>query len=110
MLALPTPQFVEFLDRLFSSSFPGKILAAAIKTRSTGFAVMLIAIGIFSSRESLLAQTARDLLTQLQFENSGTVTRDMDFRYFGQPDDYLETPDSWNIRSQATYLYRVDGG
>ena len=72
--------------------------------------IALIVVSILGSGDSLLAQTAETLLPQLQFENAGTVTRDMDFRYFSQPDDYLETPDLWNIRSGAIYLYRVDGG
>ena len=87
-----------------------KNLAAAVRQLSTALATTLIVAGILSSSESVLAQTAQDLLPQLQFENSGTVTRDMDFRYFTQPDDYLETSDLWSMRSAATYLYRVDGG
>lgn len=71
-------------------------------------AMILAAAGILSGES--LAQSAKDLLPQLQFENSGTVTRVMDFRYFSQPDDYLETPDLWNIRSEAAYLYQVVGG
>jgi non-lysosomal glucosylceramidase len=55
------------------------------------------------------AQATHDALSGLRFENSGTVTRSMDFRYFHQPDDYLENPDLWSIRSDAMYLYRVVG-
>jgi non-lysosomal glucosylceramidase len=55
------------------------------------------------------AQTTENPLSHLQFENIGTVTKDMEFRYFHQPDDYLENPDLWSIRSDAMYLYRVDG-
>src|ERR1700704_1271936 len=87
-----------------------KNLAASIRQLPAAFAVTLVAVGILSSSEPVLAQAAQDLLPQLQFQNSGTVTRDMEFRYFSQPDDYLETSDLWNIRSAATYLYRYDGG
>lgn len=72
-------------------------------------AFALIATCVLSTSESGLAQPAEDLLPKLQFENSGTVTRDMDFRYFSQPDDYLGTSDVWTIPSVATYLYRVNG-
>jgi hypothetical protein len=60
--------------------------------------------------ELLHAQIPKPLLSQLRFKNSGTVTRDMQFRYFHQPDDYLETRDLWGIYSDGTYLYRIDGG
>jgi non-lysosomal glucosylceramidase len=72
--------------------------------------VIALVVLIISTGKSAHAQTPQNLLQQLQFENSGTVTRDMDFRYFTQPDDYLENPDLWNIRSNAIYLYQVDGG
>jgi hypothetical protein len=75
---------------------------------SNALAILVIVAGILSIGESLFAQAAEHLLPQLRFENSGTVTRDIDFRYFTQPDDYLENPDLWNIRSNAMYLYRVD--
>lgn len=73
-------------------------------------AIALIAVGILFWNGPLHAQTSKTLLSQLRFKNSGTVTRNMDFRYFHQPDDYLETPDLWGIYSDGTYFYRVDGG
>ncbi|HEX4022675.1 MAG TPA: GH116 family glycosyl-hydrolase [Acidobacteriaceae bacterium] len=85
-------------------------LTREIRRFSTALAGTLMAVGILSLSNPLLAQTAKSLLEQLQFKNSGTVTREMDFRYFHQPDDYLETPELWSIFSSATYLYRVDGG
>src|SRR6185312_17298047 len=69
----------------------------------------LIIASILSLSQSLPAQSTRNPLLQLRFENSGIVTSDMDFRYFHQPDDYLETVDLWNIQSDATYLYQADG-
>ena len=69
----------------------------------------LIIASILSLSQFLPAQSTRNPLLQLRFENSGIVTRDMDFRYFHQPDDYLETVDLWNIQSDATYLYQADG-
>jgi non-lysosomal glucosylceramidase len=86
-----------------------KNLTIVFKLLSHAFAITLLP-GILSIGHSALAQTPENLLPQLQFENSGTVTRDMDFRYFTQPDDYLENPDLWNIRSNGIYLYRIDGG
>jgi len=56
------------------------------------------------------AQTAQESLEKLSFKNSGIVTRTMDFRYFHQPDDYLETPDLWSISNDGIYLYQVTDG
>ncbi|MGC2270964.1 MAG: GH116 family glycosyl-hydrolase, partial [Candidatus Sulfotelmatobacter sp.] len=81
-----------------------------LKHLSTTLFIAAVMLGISSVGEPLPAQTPENLLSRLQFENSGVVTRDMDFRYFTQPDDYLENPDLWNIRSNAIYLYRVAGG
>ncbi len=81
-----------------------------VKRITTGILIAVISLGILCCNEPLLAQTAERLLPRLRFENSGTVTRDMDFRYFSQPDDYLETPTLWSIRSDAIYLYQVKGG
>lgn len=86
-----------------------KDLTIGFRQLSHAFVIALLS-GILIIGNSALAQKPENLLPQLQFENSGTVTRDMDFRYFTQPDDYLESPDLWNIRSNAVYLYRVDGG
>jgi non-lysosomal glucosylceramidase len=86
-----------------------KNLAIGLRQLSLAFVIALLP-GILGIGDSALAQTPENLLQQLQFENSGTVTRDMNFRYFTQPDDYLETPDLWNIRTNAVYLYRTDGG
>jgi non-lysosomal glucosylceramidase len=87
-----------------------KNLITMVRKLSPALVIRLIVASILSIGEPLLARNPENLLPQLQFENSGTVTRDMDFRYLVQPDDYLETPDLWNIRSDAGYLYRVDGG
>ena len=73
----------------------------------TVLAIALVVL-IVTSGNSLSAQTSENVLPHLQFENSGIVTRDMDFRYFTQPDDYLENPDLWNIRFSTIYLYRVE--
>jgi len=86
-----------------------KNLTMVFRQLSHAFVTALL-FGILSLGNSAFAQEPENLLPRLQFENSGTVTRDMDFRYFTQPDDYLENPDLWNIRSNAIYLYRVDGG
>jgi uncharacterized protein (DUF608 family) len=80
-----------------------------IRKLSYALVITLTVARIFGVGEALFAQTPENLLPRLHFDNSGTVTRDMDFRYFNQPDDYLETPDLWNIRSGAIYLYRVNG-
>lgn len=84
-------------------------LAGIIVQPSSGAIVILIAAPFASWTNPLSAQNAVNLLTQLQFKNSGTVTPDMKFRYFHQPDDYLETADLWSIYSDGTYLYQVDG-
>jgi non-lysosomal glucosylceramidase len=85
-------------------------LTTKIRQLSTVPFIAAAMLSVLSVGGLLPAQTPANLLSQLQFENSGTVTRDMDFRYFVQPDDYLENPDLWNIRSNAIYLYRVDNG
>src|SRR5580698_1336795 len=87
-----------------------KNLTSKIQQLSTSVFIVVVILRILSIGKPMVAQTPDKLLPQLRFENSGTVTRDMDFRYFDQPDDYLENPDLWNIRSTAIYLYRVDGG
>jgi non-lysosomal glucosylceramidase len=76
--------------------------------RASAFTALLL-IGLNGKAAFLCAQTDASTLAQLTFQNSGTVTRDMEFRYFHQPDDYLETPDQWDIIADGTYLYRVDG-
>ncbi len=73
------------------------------------FVIAFIVAGEGSWSRPLSAQSAVNLLTQLRFKNFGTVTRDMEFRYFRQPDDYLETANLWSIYSDGAYLYRIDG-
>lgn len=80
------------------------------RMQSGSLTVLLFLIGFVSGAARLPAQTDARALTRLTFLNSGTVTRDMKFRYFHQPDDYLETPDQWDIFGNGIYLYRVDGG
>jgi non-lysosomal glucosylceramidase len=87
-----------------------KNLTTKIRQLSPSLFIAVVMLRILGIGALMVAQTPDNLLPQLRFENSGTVTRDMDFRYFNQPDDYLENPDLWNIRSRAVYLYRVDGG
>jgi non-lysosomal glucosylceramidase len=87
-----------------------KNLTTKIRQLSTPLFIAVVMLRILGIAEPMVGQTSENLLLQLRFENSGTVTRDMDFRYFNQPDDYLENPDLWNIRSRAIYLYRVDQG
>ena len=49
-------------------------------------------------------------LSSLEFRNSGTVQRGMQFQYFKQPMNYGEDPTHWNIRGEADYLYQVEAG
>jgi uncharacterized protein (DUF608 family) len=59
-------------------------------------------------------RTGRDnghnALSSLEFRNSGTVQRGMEFRYFQQPMNYGEDPRHWNVRGEAEYLFQVEPG
>jgi non-lysosomal glucosylceramidase len=50
-----------------------------------------------------------DLLSTLQFKNSGIVRSDMHFAYLDQPVEYSEDFQYWNVTRRTKYLYEVDG-
>ena len=52
----------------------------------------------------------RTSLAKLQFKNSGTVRREMQFQYFDQPLAYAEDFQHWNTIGKAQYLYQVEAG
>ncbi len=52
----------------------------------------------------------RTSLAKLQFKNSGTVRREMQFQYFDQPVAYAEDFQHWNTIGKAQYLYQVEAG
>jgi hypothetical protein len=55
-----------------------KNLAGAVRQLSTARAITLIAAGILTAVSQCLHRQHR-FYSQMQFENSGTATRDMDF-------------------------------
>jgi non-lysosomal glucosylceramidase len=55
------------------------------------------------------ADSAKNVLSELEFRNLGIVTRAMHFEYLDQPLEYAEDTDYWNVTRRAKYLYQIEG-
>src|SRR5580700_1375986 len=71
--------------------------------------VLALAQAGLSVRPAFSADSTKSALYELEFKNSGIVTKGMRFEYLDQPLEYAEDTDYWNVTRRAKYLYQVEG-